>query len=300
MKFVCYREFDDPTEPVFPGLLYKGRTLPLARVLAVADAVHPRGLAAPDDLNQLIQELGSYREVWKELEKAKLLDQIWQEVGVVPAAPLPRPNRIFGIARSYAGYPATPENEVFDDPIVFTKASTAVIADGQTIVLPREIGRVVFEGELVVVIGKHGKHVPETEAMSLVAGYTIGNDITASDMQKRLIARGLPWFLSKSQDTFAPLGPCLVTADEIPDPHKLQITTTVNDEVKQDAPVSHLLFSIPRIISYLSSQMALEPGDVIYTGSPPTPGPIKSGDIVEVRIPEIGSLRNSVLDEEDL
>src|ERR1051325_2023734 len=107
MKFVCYKEYDDGTEPAFPGLVYKGRTLPLARVLAVADAVHPRGLAAPEDLNLLIQQLGSYREVLKELEKAKLLDQIWQEVGVVLAAPLPRPNRIFGMARTYAGYPDT-------------------------------------------------------------------------------------------------------------------------------------------------------------------------------------------------
>ena len=115
-------------------------------------------------------------------------------------------------------------------------------------------------------IGKGGKNVPEAEALSLVAGYTLFNDVTARDEQKRAIARSLPWFLSKSYDTFGPLGPCLVTADEIPDPHALEITLSVNGEVKQQASTADMIFSIPRLIAYLSQHLALEPGDVIADG----------------------------------
>ena len=100
MKFVCYKEFDDPAEPAFPGLLHKGKTLPLARVIAVAEAFHPRGLTVPEDLNALISLLPTYLPAVQELAKGKALDQIWQEVGVTPAAPLPRPNRILAIGRN--------------------------------------------------------------------------------------------------------------------------------------------------------------------------------------------------------
>ena len=218
---------------------------------------------------------------------------------MLPAAPLPRPNRILAIGRNYADHAKEQDTDVPTEPIVFQKASSSVIGPGQPIVIPPHIGRVDFEGELVVVIGKHGKNVPESEAMSLVVGYTLMNDVTARDEQSRAIARRLPWFLSKSYDTFGPMGPCLVTPDEIPDPHKLQITTTVNGEVKQQASTSEMLFSIPKLISYLSHHMALEPGDVIPTGTPSGIGPLRPGDTVEVHIPEIGTLTNPVIGEED-
>ena len=129
MKFVCYKEFDDPQEPVLPGLLYKGKTLPLARVIAVAEALHPRGLTVPDDMNALVAALPSYAEALQELERGKVLDQIWQEVGVTPAAPLPRPNRILAIGRNYAEHAKEHGNDAPTEPIVFQKASSSVIAD---------------------------------------------------------------------------------------------------------------------------------------------------------------------------
>ena len=299
MKFVCYKEFDDPLEPTFPGLIYKGKTLPLARVVAVAEAFHPRGVQVPDDLNALIGLLPTFSATLKDLEKNKVLDMIWQEVGVTIVAPLPRPNRILAIGRNYADHAKELGNDVPDTPIVFLKPSTAVIASGESIVLPAGKGRVEHEGELAVVIGKAGKNVPEDEAMSLVAGYTLCNDVTARDQQKRDFARGLPWFLSKGYDTFAPLGPCLVTADEIKNPGDLTITVTVNGEVRQRASTSLMIFSIPKLISYLSNQFALEPGDIIITGSPSGIGPIVAGDIVDVNIPEIGTLSNPVVNEDD-
>lgn len=299
MKFVCYKEFDDPQEPAVPGLLFQGKTLPLARVVAVAEAFHPRGLTVPADVNNLMGMLPAYGEALKDLERHKALDQIWQEAGVTLAAPLPRPNRILAIGRNYAAHASEMGNEAPTEPIVFQKASSSVIADGRPIVLPPHLGRIDFEGELAVVLGRGGKNVPEAEALSLVAGYTLLNDVTARDEQKRAIAGSLPWFLSKSHDTFCPLGPCLVTADEIPDPHALELTLSVNGEIKQQGSTGAMLFRIPRLIAFLSRQLALEPGDVIATGTPPGVGPLRAGDTVEVRIAEIGTLRNPVIGEEE-
>jgi len=300
MKFVCYKEFDDPQEPILPGILHKGKTLPLNRVVAVAEALTPKGLSVPDDLFAVLSRLTSYSAALRDLEKARILDKLWPEAGVTVTAPLPRPNRILAIGRNYAEHAQELGNEAPSEPIVFQKASTSVIASGQPIVLPPNIGRVDFEGELAVVIGSAGKNLSEAEAMSLVAGYTLLNDVTARDIQKRAIAKSLPWFLSKSYDTFGPLGPCIVTPDEIPDPQNLVLTLTVNDEVKQQTNTSEMLFSIPVLIAYLSRHLALAPGDVIATGTPPGVAPLHPGDIVEVYIPEIGTLSNPVIGEDEV
>jgi 2-keto-4-pentenoate hydratase/2-oxohepta-3-ene-1,7-dioic acid hydratase in catechol pathway len=298
LKFVCYKEFEDPEEPTYPGILYRDKILPLARVVAVAEAVHPVGLTVPEDLNELIAQLSTYVPAFKELEKKKLLDQIWPELGVSPTAPLPRPNRIIAIGRNYAEHAAEQDADVPDEPIVFQKSASSVIGPDQPIVVPEDVGRVDFEGELVVVIGKRGRNVAESEAMSLVAGYTLMNDVTARDEQKRALARSLPWFMSKSYDTFGPLGPCIVTADEIKNPHSLEITTAVNGEIKQNAKTSDMIFTIPKLISYITRRITLEPGDVIATGTPSGIGQIKPGDMVEVSIREIGTLSNPVIGEE--
>lgn len=300
MKFVCYKEFDDPQEPFLPGIFYKGKTLPLARIVAVAEALTPRGLSIPNDLNLVVGRLTGYAGAVRDLEKARVLDKLWQEAGVTAAAPLPSPHRILAIGRNYGEHAREMDNDIPDEPIVFQKASTSVIADGRPIVLPPNVGRVDFEGELAVVIGTAGRNVPEAEALSLVAGYTLINDVTARDEQKRAIGKSLPWFLSKSYDTFGPLGPYIVTPDEIPDPQNVQLTLTVNGEVKQQASTSEMLFSIPFLISYLSHHFALFPGDVIATGTPPGVGPLHPGDLVEVRIAEIGTLSNPVIGEDEV
>ncbi len=300
MKFVCYKEFDDPLEPSYPGVLYKNKILPLARLVSVAEAFHPRGVTVPTDINKVLEQLPFYATLVKELEKNKTIDLIWQEVGVTLTAPLPRPSRILAIGRNYAEHAAEMGNEPPSEPIVFQKASSSIIAHNQPIVLPPHAGRIDFEGELAVVLGAGGRNVPEREAMSLVAGYTLINDVTARDEQKRAIARSLPWFLSKSYDTFGPLGPCIVSTDEIKDPHALTLTVSVNDEVKQQASTGDMLFPIPKLIAYLSERFALEPGDVIATGTPPGVGPLHAGDIVQVHISEIGTLSSPVIGEDDL
>jgi len=300
LKFVCYKEFDDPEEPTYPGIMYRDKILPLARVIAVAEANHPVGLTVPENLNDLIAMLPLYVPAVKELEKKKLLDAIWPELGVAPTAPLPRPNRIIAIGRNYADHAAEQDADVPTEPIVFQKSETSVIGPDKPIVIPEDAGRCDFEGELAVVIGKRGRNVSEKEAMDYVAGYTLINDVTARDEQKRAIARSLPWFMSKSYDTFGPLGPCIVTADEIRNPHALEITTSVNGEVKQKAKTSDMLFTIPKLIAYISHRITLEPGDVIATGTPSGIGQIKPGDVVEVTIAEIGTLSNPVIGEQEV
>ena len=300
MKFVCYKEFDDPQEPILPGIFRSGKVLPLERAVAVAEALAPKGVSVPKDLNAVMARLLSYVGVVKDLEKARVLDKLWLEAGVVLLAPLPSPNRILAIGRNYSEHAKELGSEVPDGPIVFQKASSSVIASGQPIVLPQGIGRVDFEGELAVVIGVGGRNITEAEALSHVAGYTLLNDVTARDAQKRAIAKSLPWFLSKSYDTFGPLGPCIVTPDEIPDPAALMLTLSVNGDVRQQASVSEMLFSIPALIAYLSKHIALAPGDVIATGTPSGVGPLHPGDLVEVRIPEIGTLENPVLGEDEV
>jgi 2-keto-4-pentenoate hydratase/2-oxohepta-3-ene-1,7-dioic acid hydratase in catechol pathway len=296
VKFICYKEFDDPEEPVHPGIVYRNKVLPLARVLAVAEAIHPTGLTIPENLFEVIGLLSTYAAAIKELDREnKILPLIWQEVGVTLAAPLPRPNRIFGIGRNYTDHAKETGHEVESEPTVFLKASTSVIASGQNIVYPAFADQVDYEGELAVVIGLAGSNILEAEAYRHVAGYTLFNDVTERIMQRRDQAKSLPWFRSKSIDTFGPLGPALITADEIKDPHKLVITTEVNGEEKQKASTGDMVFKIPQIIAYLSRFFALEPGDVIATGTPSGIGPLKPGDTVTVTIPEIGTLSNPVV-----
>jgi len=300
VKFVCYKEFDDPMEPTLPGIFRSGKVLPLERAVAVAEALAPKGVSVPKDLNAVMARMASYVGVVKDLEKARVLDKLWLEAGVVLLAPLPAPNRILAIGRNFSEHAKELGSEVPDEPIVFQKASSSVIASGQPIVLPQGIGRVDFEGELAVVIGTGGRNLSEAEALSHVAGYTLLNDVTARDAQRRAIAKSLPWFLSKSYDTFGPLGPYIVTPDEVGDPSALTLTLSVNGEIKQQAVLSEMLFSIPALIAYLSKHIALAPGDVIATGTPPGVGPLHPGDLVEVRIPEIGTLENPVLGEDEV
>jgi len=300
VKFVCYKEFDDPQEPTLPGIFRSGKVLPLERAVAVAEALAPKGVSVPKDLNAVMARMASYVGVVKDLEKARVLDKLWLEAGVVLLAPLPAPNRILAIGRNFSEHAKELGSEVPDEPIVFQKASSSVIASGQPIVLPQGIGRVDFEGELAVVIGTGGRNLSEAEALSHVAGYTLLNDVTARDAQRRAIAKSLPWFLSKSYDTFGPLGPYIVTPDEVGDPSALTLTLSVNGEIKQQAVLSGMLFSIPALIAYLSKHIALAPGDVIATGTPPGVGPLHPGDLVEVRIPEIGTLENPVLGEDEV
>lgn len=206
-----------------------------------------------------------------------------------------RPKQIFAMGRNYAAHAAETGHDAPKEPIVFSKAPRSCIGPGQPIVIKPDYGQVDHEAELAIVIGRGGKDIEPAAAKDHVAAYTLVNDVTARQMQKKDIEKGHPWFRSKSLDTFCPFGPYLVLPDEISWPVEVDIECRVNGTVRQHSNTSHFLFSIPKMISYISHLFTLEPGDVISTGTPEGIGPIAHGDTVEVAIPQIGVLSNPVV-----
>lgn len=206
-----------------------------------------------------------------------------------------RPGKIIAIGRNYAAHAAETGHDVPAEPIFFSKSPTACIGPDQAIVVRSEYGRVDHEGELAVVIGKTAKNVASEDAFDHIAAYSLMNDVTAREMQRKDIDAGHPWFRSKSLDTFCPFGPYLVLRDALPWPLEVDIECAVNGEVRQHSNTRHFIFKIPELIAYVSRFITLEPGDVISTGTPEGIAALNPGDTVEVRVLEIGVLRNSVL-----
>lgn len=215
------------------------------------------------------------------------------------AAPITSPEKILCIGLNYRDHAIETKAPIPTEPVVFNKLPTTLLPPGGTIQLPSVSSEVDFEAELVVVIGKSGRDIAERDAMDYVFGYTCGNDVSARDWQKNKPAK--QWLLGKSFDTFAPLGPVLVTKDEVPDPGKLPISLRLNGETMQSSNTEQLIFSVPQLIAYISQVATLKPGDLIFTGTPSGVGMartppvwLKKGDQVEVEIEGLGVLRNSV------
>ncbi|NMC03597.1 MAG: fumarylacetoacetate hydrolase family protein [Candidatus Lokiarchaeota archaeon] len=206
------------------------------------------------------------------------------------------PVKIVCLGKNYAAHAKEFDAQVPTEPMFFCKTPTCLIADGQSIVMPgKELGidRVDHEVELAVIIGKDCKNVTDREAMEHVFGYTIFNDVTARDLQKRDVAMQWPWFRSKNLDTFGPIGPCIVLAADL-DPANVPLELKVNGIARQKSSTRELIFPVPKIISFISRYMTLEEGDIIATGTPEGVGPIKAGDVIEASITPIGTLRNPV------
>jgi len=213
-------------------------------------------------------------------------------------APVPRPGKLICIGLNYRDHAAESNMPIPERPIVFSKFSTAVIAPGEPVVLPDSSAQVDYEAELAVVIGRRAKKVSANRALDYVLGYTCFNDVSARDFQ---FADG-QWQRGKSCDTFAPMGPTIVTADAISDPHKLSIKLMLNGKAMQDSNTDQLIFGVPELIEFLSQTITLEPGDVIATGTPSGVGfarkpPVflQPGDVMEVVIESVGWLNNSVV-----
>jgi 2-keto-4-pentenoate hydratase/2-oxohepta-3-ene-1,7-dioic acid hydratase in catechol pathway len=215
-------------------------------------------------------------------------------------APILAPEKIICIGLNYADHAAESGQPIPAEPVVFNKFPTALTGPDQPIRLPSVSSEVDYEAELVVVIGHEGKSIPESAALDYVAGYTCGHDVSARDWQLR--KPGGQWLLGKTFDSFAPIGPCLVTADEVPDPGHLDIALRRNGETLQDSNTHQLIFTIPQLVAYISQVATLKPGDLIFTGTPPGVGAarkppvfLQPGDVVEVEIEKLGILRNSVV-----
>lgn len=214
------------------------------------------------------------------------------------------PRKFLGIGLNYADHIAESGMEAPQFPVFFNKQVTCVAGPGDEIHMPRVSSLLDYEGELAIVIGTRCRHVPEERAHEVIAGYTIANDVSVRDWQLRTPTMTL----GKSFDTHGPLGPWIVTADELGDPHGLSIKTWVNDELRQDGNTRDMIYDCFQQVAHLSQAFTLEPGDVIATGTPagigavrqPFPeGLLKVGDVVRIAIEGIGELRNTVIAEPD-
>jgi len=252
----------------------------------------------PSSLRELLA-LGSewQRRAWEALPRGPVRHD---PATATLLAPVHDPRKIVCIGLNYRDHAVETGAEIPAEPILFSKYPTTLVGHGANILLPAESTQVDYEAELVVVIGRGGRRIKREHAMEHVAGYAVGHDVSARDWQ--LNKPGKQWMSGKTFDTFAPVGPVLVTPDEVPDPHALGIRLRLNGQTMQDSSTSQLIFRVDEVIAYLSQIFTLEPGDLIFTGTPPGVGMsrkppvwLKPGDVVEVEIDGLGTLRNPVV-----
>ncbi|MEM4575804.1 MAG: fumarylacetoacetate hydrolase family protein [Archaeoglobaceae archaeon] len=225
-----------------------------------------------------------------EIYKDRLIfDSLEFPLSAVKFLPPAKPSKIVAVGLNYVDHANELGMPIPEEPIIFLKPPSAVIGDGDPIIIPNITKRVDYEGELAVVIKKRCKNVSKEDAMEFILGFTCFNDVTARDIQ----ARDGQWTRAKSFDTFAPIGPYIA---ELEDVSKLKIVTRVNGEIRQKSNTSNMIFDVPNLIEFISSIMTLEPMDIIATGTPAGVGMLRKGDVVEVEIEKIGVLRNFVVD----
>ena len=198
-----------------------------------------------------------------------------------------RPTKIVAVGRNYMAHIKELGHEVPTEPLLFLKPPSAVVGNGDDVIYPAATHNLHHEAELAVVIGRRCKTVDEAEALDYVAGYTCANDVTARDLQEQ----DDQWTRAKGFDTFCPLGPRIVPDL---DPGSVDVVCRVNGEVRQHGTTSDMLFSVPRLLAYISAVMTLEPDDVVLTGTPPGVGPVARGDSMEVEVEGVGVLHNRV------
>ncbi|KAB7704968.1 FAA hydrolase family protein [Bacillus aerolatus] len=299
MKFISYRANGEETYGVY---LEEEKTVWNLQTLE-ASVSGERTL--PDTLLEAIaagEELVICAQKWlRTAEEKEKKEAAVSAEEVEWLAPIPRPSKnIMCIGKNYRDHAIEMggEESIPSNLMVFTKAPTAVIAANELIPAYTELTEALdYEGELAVIIGRRGKGISKEAALDYIFGYTIINDVTARDIQKR----HKQFFLGKSLDGTCPMGPWIVSKDEVQDPHQLNIETKVNGDIRQQSNTAHFIFPIDDIIATLSKGMTLEPGDIIATGTPAgvgqgmnPPGLLKSGDVVEIKIEQIGTLTNKV------
>jgi 2-keto-4-pentenoate hydratase/2-oxohepta-3-ene-1,7-dioic acid hydratase in catechol pathway len=227
-------------------------------------------------------------------------DKYYDLASVHLTAPIPKPPKLIFVGLNYRDHAKETNAQIPARPTIFSKYTNAVIGPNDPIVLPRNSTQPDYEAEFAFVIGKGGRHIAASNWRQHVGGYTIINDVSARDFQMATSQ----WMMGKTFDTFAPMGPHIVTADEIPDPHSLGISLRIGDQVLQQSNTSELIFKIPELVEFLSSVFTLEAGDIVSTGTPEgvgfarkPPRFLKPGDEVVIRVDGIGELRNPVTAE---
>jgi acylpyruvate hydrolase len=240
---------------------------------------------------------GAAQERWESLCASSNTVFDGSEVEVLAPVPRPRKN-VVCLGLNYVEHSEETGQSVPKYPIFFTKPPTSIIGPDAPVLLPKSTDKVDFEAELAFVFGRRGKDVGEGEAYSYLAGYTVFNDVSARDLQRR---HG-QWFKGKSLDAFAPMGPYLVTRDEVPDPHDLEISLELNGKIMQKANTRNMLFKIPTLVKFITMDMTVEPGDIVATGTPSgvgftrkPPVYLQPGDTVKVSIEKVGVLQNRIV-----
>ena len=260
------------------------------------DTIFPlAGLGYPDTLSFL----AAGPEAWALAEQSSGSAAIpFSEVKLL--APIPRPGKLLAIGLNYKDHALESKMDLPKTPVVFTKFNNSIVGQAATVVIPKLTTQCDYEAELAIVIGKRGRNIPAADWEQYVFGYTIVNDVSARDIQMATSQ----WSLGKSFDTFGPMGPAIVSKDEIPDPHKLFIRLSIDGETLQDSNTDQLVFKAPELIAYLSSIMTLEAGDLISTGTPAGVGLgrkpqrwMRPGETMTVEIERIGSLTNPIAAE---
>lgn len=259
----------------------------------------------PPDLSELLIADAGLEQSRRIVEEAQSNPGFVSQDSLLPVsqvrrrAPVPRPGKIVCLGLNYGDHAAESGTEIPEEPVVFCKAPTSVIGPERPIRLPAVSEKVDYEVELAVIIGRKTRTISPDDALDHVGGYTIVCDVSARDYQHE--KPGGQWYLGKSFDTFCPMGPVMVTGDELADPHDLNIMCEVNGEVRQSSHTSQMIFDIPTTIAYLSQVFTLEPGDVVSTGTPAGVGAgqeppvfLKSGDCVRCKVNRIGLLENPV------
>ena len=264
---------------------------------------HVRGHSFPTTMMDLLQwESGIevIRQIVTKYEKTPLNERMmaYPLDSVTFEAPIRRPGKILALGKNYLEHVKETGSETPEFPVIFAKFPSCVIGPNDDIILPKISSKIDWEVELAIVIGKVCKDVSEDNALNYIAGYTIANDVTARDLQRN----DGQWIRGKSLDTFCPLGPCIVTRDELGDAQDLRLYTKINDVMKQDSSTSNMMFNVRQIIAHLSKAFTLESGDVIITGTPSGVGFVRdppeflmSGDKIEQYIEKIGYLHNKVV-----
>ncbi len=255
------------------------------------------GYAGFDSLLQVIEAVAEGRLDLKNLQPS---DRVLKLDSVRLLAPIPTPRKLICVGLNYLDHAKESGAEIPNVPTIFNKFATAVIAPKDNIVLPKISTSPDYEGEFAVVIGKGGRKIAAENWREHVFGYTIVNDVTARDYQRATTQ----WLMGKTFDTFAPMGPWITAADDIADPHNLDIRTEINGEVLQDSNTRELIFKVPELVAFLSSVFTLQPGDIISTGTPSgvgfarkPPRWLRAGDKIVVTIQGIGQLENGVVAE---
>ncbi len=205
-----------------------------------------------------------------------------------------RANNIFCVGQNYADHAKEMGGVLQKEPIIFLKPTSAIIENGQNIIIPKMSTNVHHEVELTVLIGRQGKNIPQSEALNYIAGYGVGLDMTMRDKQLEAKKAGNPWAVAKGFDTSAALSP-FIDASKISNPQDLEIKLTVNGTLRQHSNTKNMIYTIDVLVSFLSTVFTLEEGDIIYTGTPEGVAQVLSGDILNAEIPGVGTIQHSVI-----